>query len=355
MKSKLIGLGILLAVVAIGTAYYFGVVQKQKTDTISGYLGGEKTGLFDDEEFIRIMQEDYHLKIDYSKAGSLDMVTADKTGRDYLFPSSQVALDLYRSQYGSPVRSEIIFNTPIVIYTHKEVADALEEQGLVKDLGDGAKGLDMPAFLKLIEEDKKWSDIGLSDLYGPIRVATTDPVRSNSGNMFAGLLANILTEDGLADESDVDAVLPTLQKIFEKSGYMESSSADLFSQFLKTGVGAKPMIAGYESQLLEFSVENPEDWNTLKDEIVMLYPLPTVYSSHPFIALDEKGSQAIDALLSDKIQDLAWTRHGFRTGNSGGSADVSRFNVNGLEPVVQQVVSMPDAKTMQKIIDALSQ
>ena len=41
---------------------------------------------------------------------------------------------------------------------------------------------------------------------------------------------------------------------------MESSSSDLFDQFLKTGMGAKPLIAGYESQLLEFAVQEPETW-----------------------------------------------------------------------------------------------
>ena len=32
------------------------------------------------------------------------------------------------------------------------------------------------------------------------------------------------------------------------------------------------MIAGYENQLLEFAVENPEDWEQLKDDIVLIYP-----------------------------------------------------------------------------------
>ena len=60
--------------------------------------------------------------------------------------------------------------------------------------------------------------------------------------MFAGLLANTLC-GGTADEATVEAVLPRLQTIFRNLGYMESSSSDLFDQFLKTGIGAKPMIA----------------------------------------------------------------------------------------------------------------
>ena len=95
---------------------------------------------------------------------------------------------------------------------------------------------------------------------------------------------------------------------------METSSADLFDQFLKTGMGAKPLIACYENQLLEFSVENPEVWQQVHDDIVMLYPTPTVWSSHIYIALDEAGTAGIDALLDEEIQRLAWEKHGFRTG-----------------------------------------
>ena len=115
------------------------------------------------------------------------------------------------------------------------------------------------------------------------------------------------------DETSVGAVLPQLKDDFSRLGYMETSSADLFDQFLKTGVGAKPMIAGYESQLLEFSVQNPEEYETLKEDIVMLYPTPTIWSTHVLIALDDPGEQLISALLDEKVQALAWEKHGFRT------------------------------------------
>ena len=46
----------------------------------------------------------------------------------------------------------------------------------------------------------------------------------------------------------------------------------------------------------------------------MMYPTPTVWSSHVYIALDEAGTAGIDALLDEDIQRLAWEKHGFRTG-----------------------------------------
>lgn len=152
----------------------------------------------------------------------------------------------------------------------------------------------------------------------------------------------------------MDAILPRLRAIFEKLGYMEASSSDLFDQFLKTGMGAKPIIAAYENQLLEFAVENPEDWEQLKDDIVMIYPTPTVWSSHIYIAMDEAGTAGIDALLDPEIQRLAWEKHGFRTDVSGTDSDNGQFGVDHIAPSITQVAAMPSYTTMEKIVAALS-
>ena len=184
-------------------------------------------------------------------------------------------------------------------------------------------------------------------------MGTTDPTKSNSGNMFAGLLANTLC-GGVADESNLAEILPRLQNIFQKLGYMESSSSDLFDQFLKTGMGAKPLIAGYENQLLEFAVENPDTWEQIKGDIVMMYPTPTVWSSHVYIALDGAGTAGIDALLDEDIQRLAWEKHGFRTGVYDTPTDAAHFGVSGIAEELTQVAPMPDANTMDRIIKALS-
>ena len=106
---------------------------------------------------------------------------------------------------------------------------------------------------------------------------------------------------------------------------MESSSSDLFDQFLKTGMGAKPLIAGYENQLLEFAVENPDTWEQIKGDIVIMYPTPTVWSSHVYIALDEAGTAGTDALLDEDIQRLAWEKHGFRTGVYDTPTDAAHY------------------------------
>ncbi|OUP21658.1 hypothetical protein B5F29_04065 [Lachnoclostridium sp. An196] len=351
MKSRALGI-ILLAVVILASGGYYLYSSQSRVTVLDGYLGGEKIGLFEDEEAAEILRREYHLEFQYSRAGSLDMVTADQTGMDYLFPSSQTALAYYEDEKGQPVQDEIIFNTPIVLYTHQLVLDALMREGIVEE-EEGVYYADMVKLTDLIMADTSWADLGVPELYGKVSVDTTDPAKSNSGNMFAALLANVLNGGETVDETTVENVIPKLQEIFARLGYMETSSSDLFNQFLRMGVGAKPMIAGYESQLLEFAVENPEDYEQMKDDLVMIYPSPTVWSTHVYIALDEAGRAGAEALLDRDIQKLAWEKHGFRTSTYGAASQSFEGIIEEMAPEVTRVMQVPDYPAMRRIIDSL--
>ena len=62
---------------------------------------------------------------------------------------------------------------------------------------------------------------------------------------------------------------------------MPESSADIFDSFMKTGMGAKPLMAGYESQIVGYATKHPGDVQAINDHVRILYPKPTVWSSHP--------------------------------------------------------------------------
>ena len=155
------------------------------------------------------------------------------------------------------------------------------------------------------------------------------------------------------DVQSVDALLPKLQKIFSQLGYMETSSADLFHQFIGTGVGAKPIIAGYENQLLEYAAENPDDYKKIKKDVVILYPTPTVWSAHIYIALDEDGKKGIVALSDEEVQKLAWERHGFRTEQNEISEDKNKNGVDGVPKQIVSAINLPSYHAMKKIIEGL--
>ncbi|WP_432651238.1 hypothetical protein [Huintestinicola sp.] len=353
MKAKIIGAVILIVVIACAAGYYF-YGKAVDVTVINGYLGGEKIGIMEDEQITDILAKKYHIAFDYSRAGSLDMVTADQSGRDYLFPSSRTALEYYKEQHGEPVSDEIIFNTPIVLYSHKAVAEALMTDGTVT-LSEGVYYADMKKLTDKITSGVSWAEAGLPELYGNVSVDTTDPVRSNSGNMFAALLANVLCGGKTADEESVKEIMPQLKSIFADLGYMETSSSDLFNQFIRTGIGAKPIIAGYENQLLEYAAENPEQYKKIAEDIVIIYPTPTLWSTHIYIALDETGKQGAAALCDEKVQQLAWEKHGFRTSGCDISSEGGDGRVAGIAPELNAVINMPDYKVMKIIMEELEE
>lgn len=352
MKKKIAGLILLVVLMAVIGGIYFVTGNAPRIVSVDGYVGGEKIELLEDEEVQSVFEEKYGLNVDYSRAGSLDMMTADLSGRDYLFPSSSIALEYYEDLHGSPVQSEIVLNTPIVLYTHQIVLDAFESQGLITTDGD-IHYIDMAGLLELIQNGAQWSDIGLPELYGRVSVDTTDPSKSNSGNMFAALVANVLNEGQTVTEADLAAILPELQDIFGKLGYMETSSSDLFSQFLRMGVGAEPIIAGYESQLIEYAALYPDEYDRIRGDVVMLYPAPTVWSAHVMIALDENGQILLNAMQDEDIQEIAWKKHGFRTGNYGDIADSGAIPAEGVAASITQVAQVPSYDVMKVIIEQL--
>lgn len=353
MKSKIIGGIILIIVIIVVVVFQIINTNRPEEITVTGYLGGEKTGLMEDEEVKKILKNKYGLTVNYTKAGSIEMIEQDSSDKDYLFPSSQTALELFNENKSDKLyKSEIVFNSPIVIYTWKPIAEALIKNGIVEKKDESYYIADTTELINLVTERKKWSDIGVNDLYGYITIQSTDPNKSNSGNMFAGLVANIMNNQTVVDTNSVDDILPKLKDFFGKIGYMEHSSSDLFEQYLKTGMGAKPMIAGYENQMIEFAIENPSDWNVVKEQVVVLYPEPTVWSSHPLIALNEKGARLIEALQDPEIQEIAWTKHGFRTGVSGTiNTEVEGFY--GIPKNINAVIQMPNPDTMQKIMNEI--
>jgi hypothetical protein len=171
--------------------------------------------------------------------------------------------------------------------------------------------------------------------------------------MFAALLATLLNDGDVPDDAAVEKQLPAIQQFFGRMGYMEGSSADLFKQFLNTGVGANPMIVGYENQMIEYSLEHSDQIALLQQSVRVIYPQPTMWSGHPLIALTPNGQKLLDALKDREIQRLAWERHGFRSGLLGVENEMRGLRVGGIPPRIESVVPMPNSVTMQKILAAL--
>jgi Bacterial extracellular solute-binding protein len=365
ISRRAFGLGLLGLSVA-GTGGYFALKDRPelqgilgKRTTLFGFIGGEKQAFVEDPEVARKLA-DYGLVLDARVAGSVEMVREQALlgqSPQFLWPSSSVMVDLAR-QSGVKVRNDqVVLNSPIVVYSWQPVADGLAKAGLVTQASDNTYQLDLKALLDAIVSGKDWASVGVPQLFGQVRIVSTDPNRSNSGFMFAGLVLNLFAGH-VATMDDLDKVGSQAAAIFASMGLKSSSSGKLFDSYLAGGIGADPLVVGYENQLVEWIIADPGRWQKITGSTaskpVILYPKPTAYSAHPLITIDPLADRLLEVLLMPDLQNLAWTKHGFR-GPLGALAGEATGPIAGLLPAeIDAVLPIPAADVMLELIKRLS-
>jgi len=363
--EKIIGLVIvvvvILAVVLIKNNLNGG---NAKVDVIKVASGGGKEAFMADEDVNKIFEKKYKIKIsnDWWSNGKLvsaPVLTKTNEKYDAIFFSDERFYDYYKldakgteAPRDRVVDGSLTLNTPIVIYSWDIVVDALMKENIVTQKDGVYYITDMKKLLNYIVEGKTWSDIGLSSIYGKINIDSTEPVSSSPGATYYGLLLSIMTDSDLS-AANIREALPKLKEFYLKSGYMNNTPADLFEMYLKTGVGAKPMIVDYEKSIIEFATSNENGWNQVKDKIRILYPTPTIWNSHCIATFNDTGNKFLNAFDDTELQQIAWSRYGFRVGVSGGNYDVSKVNIKGIPQSIESVTSGLKMDVYNQIIDYL--
>lgn len=323
--------------------------------TVNGIFGG-KVAFMQDPAVVQFLKEKYGLTVTFKRVPSFDQIDQCVAPLDFCWPSSQTAGDLIEDQLGSAALDcETIFNSPIVLYTWTPIADALVQQGIVVQRGDTLYLVDLAKLVQLIDGGVLWSEIGLPDQFGSISMRSSDPTTSNTGNSFAGLLANTYNGIHVVRESTVDSVLPRLITFVDRMGLIPDTTTEMFEQFFTLGRGAAPIIVAYESNLIEYSLSHPSpiDQAYIRANVRTLYPEPTVWSSQPMCALTANGQRLIDAMRDPELQLLAWEHHGFRTAVPGVTNDPATVPLAGVPAEIVSVIQMPEPAVIMDIIEAL--
>jgi hypothetical protein len=366
LKKFGLGLIVLLLVIVLGV-FVSRFISSDKTDTVVGAAGGGKENFLRDEDVNRILKEKYNLTV-ISEPWSNGLLIKnplkytdgdEEKTYDFAFFSDERFYEYYKSpaKEGEAPRERatangIALNTPIVIYSWDKVCDALINEGIVTENGGVYYISDMQKLLSYITEGKTWADIGLGEIYGKINITSPDPITSSPGTTYYGLLASIMN-NGYVDEDQVSSLSAQLREFYKYSGFMSNTPADIFDQYLRTGMGAKPMIVDYEKSMVEFANLNPEGYNQVKDRIRILYPSPTIWNSHCITAFSELGQKYLDALSDPEIQQIAWKRYGFRTGLSGGN-NLNDVLVNAIPESIDSVTQGLKKETYDGIIEILN-
>jgi hypothetical protein len=325
-----------------------------------GFAGGEKEGFWSNARVKRVLDRRFGLVLDVRRAGSVEMVRErallDQKPQ-FLWPSSSVLVEVARSSGVKISRDQVIFNSPIVLYSWDSVAEGLVRGGYAQAAGGPRYTVDLLKLLKAIIAAETWASMGVADLFGRARVVSTDPNKSNSGFMFAALVANLLSGDVVTVDT-LARINDDVATVFRRMGFKPPSSGKLFDDYIAGGAGAQPLIVGYENQLVEWVLQDAERWKRLETNApakpVILYPRPTVFSAHPLISLTRDADELIDALTSEELLELAWEDHGFRGPlGSIGKAKNELLRARLIERV-DAVLPMPDAVAMMALIDRLA-
>lgn len=381
MNKKYIGIGIFILLIGliVGIKFIGDKNNGESTNITTIYVatGGGKEDFIADSEVANILLKKYKIKVVYDNwsngktiskpliresvnLGNSEVITKIKNGEsisinsddvskyDALFTSDQRFYDYYKL---SPDKSKneadryyvldggLTLNTPIVIYSWKEVVNSLIKEKIVTN-EDGVYYItDMNKLIDYILNGKKWKDIGLKDLYGNINIASTDPVSSSPGATYYGLLLSILS-GGEINDATIETNLKKLKVFYQKSGYMNNTPADLFERYLKTGMGGEPMIVDYEKSIIDFANSNPTGFNQVKDDIVVLYPKPTIWNSHCLTIFSENGKKLLQAFEDEEISKIAWEKYGFRTGVTGTSVSTSDLGIGIPSKITSTVTSL---------------
>ncbi len=397
MKSKKAIIGIVIFIILIlGIIVIKYLTDNEKGDILTGKLttvyvatGGGKEDFLNDEDVKKILRKKYKLNVIFDTwsngktitkpliresvgLGNQSIINKMSNGEEFtilsegvskydaLFTSDQRFYDYYKlspnKEAGESDRYTVLdggltLNTPIVIYSWKEVVDALINESIVTETDGVYYITDMNKLIDYILSSKKWADIGLGSLYGNINIASTDPVSSSPGATYYGLLLSILS-GGQVTADNIENNLPKLKDFYIKSGYMNNTPADLFERYLKTGMGGEPMIVDYEKSMIDFANSSQDAFNQVKDDIRILYPTPTIWNSHCFAVFNDKGAKLYEALNDKEIGQIAWERYGFRTGVTGGTYDVSSIGL-GVPQTITSTVTSLKMDTYNRLIEYL--
>lgn len=322
MKNKRIaaiaGAAIIVVLVAVlGTAvasrFGFSLFGKPKTE-VTAVVGSEKEAFFKDPRVVEAFaNKGFTVKV--TTAGSLAMANSESTANnDFAFPSSESSGQAVQKAFKDKARNTYTpFFSPIAIATFEPVVQVLAKNGVAHE-NQGIWEIDMAKYLELVKENKRWSELKDNKAYKPQRnvlITSTDIRKSNSAVMYMTLASYVMNNNSVVtDKGAAEAQVDDLSKLFLNQGYAQGSSAAPFERYLSRGMGEAPMVIAYEGQFLgEETAQN----SRIRDNMVLAYPSPTVFSTHTGVTFTENGDKVMDLLSNDEELAKLLAEHGFRS------------------------------------------
>lgn len=371
--KKVVG-PVLLVVFVLGViaALFFSVREQfeaKSVVTIRGLIGSEKEAFFKDPRVVEALLK-ARLNVQIEKAGSREIADKLKAGSyDFASPSGLPAAEKIRRDTSiNVVGSSEVFFTPMVIASWKSIADILVANGIARAEGNYYM-LDMDAFFDTFASEQRWTDLSDSSAYDVnkrVMISSTDVRTSNSAAMYLALASYVAQGNNIVQNiADVDdKTMGLLIDLFKAQGFQASSSAVPFNDYLTMGVGKAPMVMVYESQFIYQAATD----GSLKPDMVLMYPEPTLYTKHFIIGLNESGDLLGKLLRNDpelqndpdlqqaaaELQKLE-IEHGFRNSDTAYFQQFTQQHGLAVADSLVNVVDPPAYEVLEAMIQRIEQ
>jgi hypothetical protein len=346
--------GLLAVAIAVGIFIAAGG-GKKKVVAVSGLSGSEKLPFFQDARVVKRLH-DLGFDVTVEPAGSREIATKfDLTKYDFAFPAGVPAAQQIKNRFKT-LPQYSVFYTPMVVASFKRIAGILETNGIVSHSASGIYSLDVKKYLDVVGKDRHWVGLEGSSAYPVdkgVIITSTDVRTSNSAAMYLSLASYVLNNDEpVTSRVEANAVLPLLTQLFLKQGFVSSTSEQPFEDYLTIGIGKSPLVMIYESQFVARAALHD---GSIRPDMVLLYPRPTVLSKHTFVPITANGERLGKALTTDSRLQQLETEFGFRTGSPSVFEDFTSANHVAVEGTILDTVDPPSYEILEYMIGRIQQ
>lgn len=341
MKGKTFALIGVVALILVGAFLVISKIHsnnpvaKLEKAEINCVGGSEKKEILDDPKIKEILNDRYHLRVNYETLETFKMVQLSKEelaadNVSCIWSSSTTAQQVFEGTHTlsdfKGYRAEVVIQSPEVIYSGPNTVKELESKKIVKQAPDGHLVINMKRLLQDVVLKGK-------DLNGrPSEITSTDPVKSYSGFVLYQMLLPILAVNSSYKSpslAQAQKVFPEVRRIYDEQGLQPGNSTAGFQSWLNQGAEQKASLyAGYENNAIKLLIQGGGDASAgpaFKAKIRTLYPEPTIYADHPILALNSEGKRFIEAMKDPEIQTIIWQKYGLRSATRFGVNDAKQF------------------------------
>jgi hypothetical protein len=311
--------------------------------------GSESVPYLNDPRVAQVLLQN-GIRLTVQKSGSREIAQrTDLKQFDAAFPGGVPAAEKIKAVTGA-TQSVATFFTPMVIASWRPLLPLLEANGLVSKRGENWFLIDMGKLMQLMEAGARWRDLKDNSAFAvgkSLLVLTTDVRKSNSAAQYLALTSwianggNVVTTD-----EEIEKIMPRLLPLFLKQGYQENTSSGPFENYMAMGMGAVPLVMVYESQFFEAALHD----GALNQDMVLLYPEPTVYSKRIIVPFNAKGEKLAHLLSTQpELQKIA-AEYGMRGSDPKLLADALAAKKLPAAPALNDVVEAPTFEMLEKMI-----